>query len=82
MHRRRLANLKVFVAAIGAVSLAGVTLAGQAAAPQAASRGRRRAPLTATPISRVSGSTTPPRRSNGPMSWRARDPDRPGTGDI
>jgi hypothetical protein len=34
VHRRRLANLRIFIAVIGAVSLAGVTLAGQSA-PQA-----------------------------------------------
>src|SRR5262245_54180750 len=36
VHRRPLVNLRIFVAAIGAVSLAGVTLAGQATAPTAA----------------------------------------------
>ena len=36
MHRRPLVNLRIFVAAIGAVALAGVTLAGQATAPTAA----------------------------------------------
>lgn len=34
MHRRRVANLDMFVALIAAISLAGVTLAGQTAAPK------------------------------------------------
>jgi len=80
LHRQRVASLRIFVALLAAISLAGVTLAGQAAPPKndqaskGAFRGRRWSPRSVG----VPGSTnaaTPAGSAPDEISW-PRDADR------